>query len=181
MHGLDGTVTVYAVPTSTGVATIVCRASPRDTGSFLTECGQVAATVRLVGATAFPLGTSPAYARLLSSSLNGLRADVRAPLSQLHGASTPSAQAHAARQLARAYSNAASNLGRASVSPQFQDVQAAILAALRQISQGYAHAAAAAQSGDGGAYAHAGQQVSGGSAALSKALHSLAGSGYTIG
>ncbi len=181
VQGLDGTVTVYAVPTSTGVATIVCRASPRDTGSFLTECGQVAATVRLVGATAFPLGTSPAYARLLSSSLNGLRADVRAPLSQLHGASTPSAQAHAARQLARAYSNAASNLGRASVSPQFQDVQAAILAAIRQISQGYAHAAAAAQSGDGGAYARAGQQVSGGSAALSKALHSLAGSGYTIG
>jgi Protein kinase domain len=181
VQGLDGTVTVYAVPTSTGVATIVCRASARDTGSFLTECGQVAATVRLVGATAFPLGTSPAYARLLSSSLNGLRADVRAPLSQLHRASTPSAQAHAAGQLARAYSNAASNLGGASVSPQFQDVQAAILAALRQISQGYAHAAAAAQSGDGGAYARAGQQVSGGSAALSKALHSLAGSGYTIG
>src|SRR5262249_48330118 len=63
VNGLDGTVTVYAAPTTGGVATLVCHApstatTSTATASFTDECAQIADTLRLVGVTAYPLGPS---------------------------------------------------------------------------------------------------------------------------
>jgi predicted Ser/Thr protein kinase len=180
VRGLAGTVTVYAVPTSAGVATIVCWASRPAAGGFQADCGRVAATLRLLGATAFPLGPSPAYGHQLTLTFDRLRAASSAPLAALRTARTPGAQASAARQVAHAYSSAAQSLAGATVSPRDRDAQAAIVGALTQLSGSYSRAAAAAQSGSAAAYARAGEAISVASAALSASSRALARLGYTV-
>ena len=180
VRGLPGAVTVYAVPTSAGVATIVCwSSSPAATG-FQTDCGQVAATLRLLGVTAYPLGPSSAYGYRLTQTFDRLRTASSEPLSALHAATTPGAQAAAARQLSHAYSAAAQGLAGASVSPMARDAQTAIVGALTQLAGGYSRAAAAAQSGSAAAYTRAGQAINTASAALSAALRTLTDLGYTV-
>ena len=65
-----GSMSVYAVPTRAGVATIVCSG---ESAGFQSACAQVAATLRLVNTTAFPLGPDPGYAGGLSAVLTKLR------------------------------------------------------------------------------------------------------------
>ena len=127
--------------------TLACWSSDAAAGTFQTDCGQVAATLRLLGATAYPLGPSAAYGHQLSATLDRLRSDTTGPLADLHAASTPAAQAAAARQLAAAYAAAAHSLGGATVSPLLRDAHSAIVGALAQLSGAYTQAAAAAKSG----------------------------------
>jgi predicted Ser/Thr protein kinase len=182
VRGAPGAVTVYAVPTTAGVATIVCSAASAATGArWQPECDQVAATLRLVGTTAYPLGVSPAYARALSSAFDRLRTSTSGPLAALRGAGSPSGQATAAEQLAAAYARAATQLGGVALSPILRDSQRSILAALTKIGAGYSRVAAAARAGAGDAYTRAGQDVSSGSSALSRALQTLASLGYAVG
>jgi Protein kinase domain len=180
VRGLAGTVTLYAVPTSAGTVTIACWSSSAAASSFQADCGQVAATLRLVGATAYSLGPSTAYDRQLSLTFDRLRADTTGPLSALHAASTPAAQAAAARQLARAYTAAAQSLGGVTVSPLLRDAQGEIVGALTRLSAAYAQAAAAAGSGSSTAYNRARQAVDSAQAALAEGLRSLTGLGYTL-
>jgi serine/threonine protein kinase len=181
LAGLDRPLTVYAIPTSAGVATVVCWANARVESSFKTQCGQVVSTVRLLGAKSYPLGPSAAYASLLSRTLADLRASTRRPAGQLRTAGTPSAQSAAARRLAAAYATAASTLSQATVSPAVLDAHRSIISALRRLATAYSDAAAAASAGAVNAYRAAGQRVSAGSSALSYALHQLTGLGYTVG
>ena len=178
--GLPGTVTLYAAPTSAGTVTLACWSSSAAAGTFQTDCGQVAATLRLLGATAYPLGPSAAYGHQLSATLDRLRSDTTGPLADLHAANTPSAQAAAARQLAAAYAAAAHSLDAATVSPLLRVAQSAIVGALARLSGAYAQAAAAAKSGSTTAYNRAGQAVDSASATLSAGLQSLRGLGYTL-
>jgi len=180
VRGLPGAVTVYAVPTSAGVATTVCWSSSPAATAFQTDCGQVAATLRLLGVTAYPLGPSSAYGHQLTQTFNRLRTASSGPVAALHTATTPGAQAAAARQLSHAYSVAAQGLAGASVSPMVRDAQTAIVGALTQTAGAYSRAAAAAQSGSAAAYARAGQAISTASAALGAALRTLTDLGYTI-
>jgi serine/threonine protein kinase len=180
VRGLAGTVTVYAAPTSAGVVTIACLSSSAAAGSFLTDCGQVAATLRLLGVTAYPLGPSAVYGHQLSLAFDRLRAATTGPLAALHAANTPRAQAAAARQVARAYAAAAQSLSGANVSPQLRDAQSAIVGALTHLAAAYSQAAAAAQSGSTAAYNRAGQAIGTASAALGASLRALDGLGYTV-
>jgi len=179
--GLSEPVTLYAVPTSAGVATVACWGAARLTPSFATQCGQVAATLRVLGVSAYPLGPSASYARLLSRTFTRLGSDTTGPLSQLQSAATPSAQAAAARSLAAAYTTAAGSLSAAAVSPLVRGAHDAVVTALKQVAGGYSQAASAASAGSDVAYRSAGAQIAAGSAALSSALSQLAGLGYKVG
>src|SRR5205085_3149863 len=181
ISGLSSPVTLYAVPTSAGVATIACWGTVHLNPSFATQCSQVTATLRLIGASAYPLGASASYARKLTNTFNTLRSATNGPLSQLKTATTPSGQSSAASHLASAYSSAASTLSREAVSPRDRDANNAVVAALKQIATGYSHAAAAASSGSNSAYNSAGQQINSGSSALSSALRQLSALGYKVG
>jgi hypothetical protein len=174
-------VTVYAAPTSAGVAMIACSTAPRARSGFARKCDQVAATAHLLGATAYPLGPNAAYARAVAAVFTRLNTDVRVPLSHLRSAGAPSAQATAARQLSRSYTDAATGLSRPPVSPLDRDAHVAILAALRRLTEGYSRAAAAADSGSAVAYRSAGRQISAGASALRAALNSLVALGYKLG
>ena len=178
--GLPGTVTLYAAPTSAGTVTLACWASNTAASKFQTDCGEVAATLRLLGATAYPLGPSAAYGHQLSATLDRLRTDTTGPLAALHAAGTPAAQAAAARQLAGAYGTAAHSLAGTTVSPLLRDAHTAIVGALTQLSGAYTQAAAAAKSGSTSGYNRAGQAIENASTSLSAALQSLRGLGYTL-
>src|SRR5205823_1671521 len=132
--------TMYAVPTSAGVATIACWGTVRVTPSFATQCSQVTATLRLLNATAFPLGPTASYAKLLTSTFKTLNSATSGPLSQLKSATTPSGQSSAASRVASAYAAAASSLSRAAVSPRDRGAHKAIVSALKQLSTGYSNA-----------------------------------------
>jgi Protein kinase domain len=178
--GLAGTVTLYAAPTSSGTVTLACWSSSAAASTFQTDCGQVAATLHLVGATAYPLGPSAAYGQQLSAILDRLGTGTAGPLAALRTARTPAAQSAAARQLAGAYAAAAHSLAGTTVSPLVRDAQSAIVGALTRLSGAYAQAASAAKSGSTSAYSRAGDAVASASASLSDALQSLRGLGYTL-
>jgi Protein kinase domain len=178
--GLPGTVTLYAAPTSAGTVTLACWASNTAASTFQTDCGEVAATLRLLGATAYPLGPSAAYGHQLSAALDRLKADTSGPLAALGAAKTPAAQAAAARQLAGAYATAAHSLAGTTVSPLLHDAHTAIVGALTQLSSAYTQAAAAAKAGSTSGYNRAGKAIENASSTLSTALQSLRGLGYTL-
>jgi hypothetical protein len=175
-----GSLTVYVVPTSAGVATAVCWSSGQAPHSFSDQCARALTTLRIIGATTYALGPSAAYAALLSSTFAQLRAASVKPQSQLRAARTPATQASFAAQLAQAYGRAATRLSRAAVSPLVRDAHNAVIAALNQLSTGYSAAATAARSGTDAAYGRAVSQVGRGASALSRAVKTLAGLGYHV-
>jgi hypothetical protein len=177
LAGQNGTTTVYAVPNTAGVATIVCSSASTI---FMADCGRVAATLGLMGASAFPLGPNAAYARGLSAGLASLAQSVKAPLTALRSARTPAAQTAAAAQLARVYTAVAAQLVRLSVSPRDRPAHDRVVAALRALSAGYAQAAAGARHTKPAAYALAGRQIAAASTALAGALQGLSTLGYEI-
>ncbi len=180
VRGLTGSLTVYAAPTTAGVATIACWNSGPSGQAADALCQQVAATLRLIGTSAYALGPDPGYARSVSSAFGRLSTAAAGGLAALRTAGTPAAQAKASGRVAAAYSAAASELAKATVPPAERDAQAAILAALHGVADGYSHAAAAAAASNGGAYTRAGNQISTASAQLTKALRGLAALGYKV-
>jgi hypothetical protein len=198
LRGLSGTLSVYAAPTTAGVATIVCRSGGGATErTFLTECGRIASTLRLLGVRTYPLGPSRGYAALLSRTFGRLRASARAPLAALAGARIPSTQSAAAKAVAAAYGAAADALSGATVPPMVRDAQAAIVAALRRCAGAYGSVAAAARTAAtippinattdnnaraaaAAAYGRASIAVSAAAGGLSHALRSLTSLGYTL-
>jgi hypothetical protein len=197
VRGLSTPVSVYAAPTSAGVATIACWDPTGTDRTFQGDCTRIAATLRLIGARAYPLGPSPGYARLVSNIFGRLRASTRGPLATLAGTRSASTQAGAARQLAGAYGTAADALDGATAPPMARDAQSAVVAALRRCASAYGAAAAAAKTGAAippinatslnaaraaaeAAYRRAGGALGAASAALSQALRGLSSLGYTL-
>jgi Protein kinase domain len=111
--GFAGPVTVYVVPTTAGVATVVC---PAGGDRVARECAQIADTLRLNSATAFPLTPSPAYASALSRTLASLQATVNAGAAGLNGAHSAAEQAAHADQLAGAFDAASLSVAHMSTS-----------------------------------------------------------------
>jgi hypothetical protein len=178
VHGLAGSLTLYAVPTTNGVATVACMSS--STAGPAVQCAQIAATLKLNGTTAFGLAPSPQYATALGHTFGALRSAVDASTARLSAASSASAQAAAAAQLAAAYSSASSALGRLTVSPAVQGLNASVADSLAALGRDYAALAAAARVGDEAAYARAGRAVGSERARAANALAALGQAGYAV-
>jgi hypothetical protein len=181
VKGLDGDLTVFVVPTSGGTVGIACAAGTRPASPVAADCGAVAATLRLVGVTAYPLGPSQDYAHLIATTFNNLRRSVAGPAATLNAAGTPAAQAAAADQLARAYSGAAAILTRAAVTPALSDEQTALTSALGRLATAYSAAARAARAGSAAGFGVAAAQIRTASSALDSASRALAALGYSVG
>ncbi len=181
VHGLAGTLTLYAVPTANGVATVACLGSSSSSSSSpAAQCAQVAATLKLNGTTAFGLAPSPGYATSLGRAFGTLRAAAGAGTTRLRTASSASAQAAAAAQLAVAYNSASRALGRLTVSPAVQGTNASVAGSLAALGRDYAALAAAARAGDEAAYARSGRAVGSDRARVTNALAALRQAGYTV-
>ncbi len=178
VHGLSGPLTLYAVPTAAGVATVACLSSSSSSSSA--QCSQIAATLKLNGTTAFGLAPSAQYAAALGRAFAALRTATAVGAARLHAASSASAQAAAAAQLAAAYSSASSALVRLSVSPAVRGANASLAVALAAVGRDYAALAAAARAGDEAAYAQAQHALSVDRARAASALTALGQAGYAV-
>lgn len=178
VHGLAAPLTLYTVPTTGGVVTIACLGS--SAASSGSQCAQIAATLKLNGTTAFGLAPSPQYASTLGGIFGTLNSAVSTGTARLRAASSAAAQAAAAAQLAAAYTTASRALGRLSVSPAVQSINANLAASLAALSRDYAALAAAARAGNEAAYARAQRAIGSDGARTTSALTALRQAGYTV-
>jgi hypothetical protein len=173
VQGLDRPVTLYAVPTSTGVATLACLAPQA-------VCDASANTMELVSAKAFPVGPSKDYASAVSGALGALDRAVKSGQGKLGAAKTPKQQGAAAGALGAAYAKAAATLGGLDVSPADKLANAQLVGGLKATAAAYGKAAKAAGKHDKGAFAKAGKAVRAGQATVTKALAGLKSAGYDV-
>jgi hypothetical protein len=137
-NGFGGrSLTVFAAPTSAGVATLACFAPPGGGAAFRSDCERVAGTLELKGATAYPLGADKKYAAALSGVVGELAKRRTAGRSALATARTPGAQSTAAAGLADAYARARADLGKLQTSPAAAPAHAGIEQALGQTAAAY--------------------------------------------
>ena len=177
--GAAGRITVYAAPTTEGVAAVACVA-PRATAEFGPACERVAATLELSQGRPLALGPREDYARAARSALGRLDKAAGGLAARLRGADTAAAQASAAADLGDAYRAAARALSKAPVGPFEQDAHSRLVGSLRQLASAYARGASAARGGEEGAYGAASRSVRRGATVLKRAQAGLRKLGYSI-
>jgi len=177
-RGATERITVYAAPTTGGVAAVACVAAPSGAARFAPECERVATTLELSAGRPLALGPRADYARGAGAALRRLDGAVGPPAGRLRGARTPTAQADAATALSRAYRDAASALSRTPVGPYEQGANNRLVSSLRAIERAYARAASAARDADEAGYAAAGRAVRRAAARVERAQAALRDLGY---
>jgi serine/threonine protein kinase len=176
--GADRQLTIYAIPTSGGVATLACASRPAQARAFAPGCDAIAGTLRLRRGTPYPIGPSHAYATSLNGTIGQLQQATGPEEQNLQAAETLSGQAAAARALASAYNDAAAQLAALSVSPADRAANARLVTALRGAGTAYGRAARAATGGDPDAYRAASAAVPGARAEVNSALAGVRAAGY---
>jgi hypothetical protein len=175
LEGLDAPVTVYAVPTTEGVATVACLTGAEGTRN----CDAIANTVQLVSGEPFRIGPSADYARVVTRK-SGTLADAVATRQQaLRRADTPRAQARALRRLRDAYRRAARPAGL-ELSPADRSANAFFVAALKAVADAYGKAASAADGNNDTGYRKAENALARAQKDLTDAYRRLGAAGYEI-
>jgi hypothetical protein len=170
--------TVYAVPTTTGVATVACAAARAQAGAFADQCEAVAGTLELVSGRPYPVGPSATYANALNATTASLQRATSANEATLRGARTLATQAGAARALAGDYETAAAQLAVLDLSPADRDANRRLVTALRRLSRAYRTVAHAATAGDAARYRAASAAIPEAKARVSSALAGVRATGY---
>ena len=143
--GIDRQVTVYASPTSEGVATVACLAPPAEAGAFKGDCEAIANTMQISAGKPFPVGPDPEFAKTLGATFGKLDTQVAKGRKALgKDRTTFRAQAAAARDIQAAYAAAARKLANAEVSPADQRIRAELVDRLRAAGAAWKKTAAAA-------------------------------------
>jgi len=179
-RGFDRSVTVYAAPTSAGVATLACLAPKAEAATFAATCDQIANTLEASAGEPLPLGPSKTYAGAVSKAMGRLAKADKAGQAKLGSARTPKAQASAARSLGGAYGTAAKALAAQDVGPADRGANTRLVRALRQTGAAYGKAASAAGKGNKRAFSSAGGDVRQGRKAVAGALAGLKAAGYDV-
>ena len=174
----DRTLTVYAVPTTDGVAAVACGAPPAEAATFARTCDRVAATLQLRSGRAYPVGPSTTYAGTLNAAIGGLQQAVRDHEANVAAAKTLAGQAGAARVLAIDYEAAAVQLAGLDLSPADRGVNRRLVGALRRVARTYRAAAHAATAETPARYQAAGVDVAAAKGRLNLALAGVRAAGY---
>lgn len=169
----EGTVRLYAAPTTKGVATVACVLPLGAPASLTAGCDESAASLELGNGKAFPLGRDKQYEATLRRTIKRLNAKTESGTQALRRAKTPNGQAQAARSLQAAYSDAADSLRNATKNPQVIGANRRIVAALENLARRYGHLAAAARADDASDYGTARYWINQGKKRLNGALDSV--------
>ena len=164
------------------MATVACTAPAGAAGDdFRRDCEGVATTLELAGATAYPLGPSPAYARRLRTVLTTL-GPARALRRRrgCEGRTRPTRRPLRRTRSRAPHLRAARALEDAKVSPADAAANRALAHALEGTALAYQRAADAARAGDEDAYAAAGRALRTEQAELRRALSGLERLGYVL-
>src|SRR4051794_9609231 len=174
----DRTLTVYAVPTTDGVAAVACGAPPAEAATFARTCDRVAATLQLRSGRAYPVGPSGTYAGTLNAAIGGLQQAVRDHEAKVAAAKTLAGQAGAARVLAIDYEAAAVQLAGLDLSPADRGSTRRLGGALRRVARTSRAAAHAATAETPARYQAAGVDVAAAKGRLNLALAGVHAAGY---
>ena len=180
-QGFDRTVTVYAAPTSAGVATVACLAPAEAAEGFGPECEGIADTLQVSDAKTFPVGPNPAYAKTLNQTLNQLDRRVAAGRAALsRDGATFRAQARAAGDIQAAYAEAAKQLKQAETSPADATINDALVERLTDAKEAWKKAASAASDKNKGGFQRSGAAIRRTQQQLAQQLAGLEAAGYTL-
>jgi hypothetical protein len=171
--GGGNTATVFAVPTSAGVATLACVA-PEKT------CETVASSLRITDGKPFPVGPSKDYAADVEGALGKLEKQEKSAASALGQARTRTSQAAATSRLAGAYAGAARSLDRVQLSPADVLLNAQLVDSLRAAGSAYKKAADEGQRKDRAGFKREGARALAAGKDLDTALDGLGSAGYTL-
>ncbi len=171
--------TLYAVPTSRGVATIVCL-GPLVGPSALARCESVATTLRLRGAQPQALGPTERYGAAVRRALVRLDRARSTGRDALASARRPAGQAEAARRLAATYRGTAAALAEVPPGLAERPAHRAMLLSLQRAAAAFDGLAFAARRNNSGTWARASLAVERAEAAFRDAFRSLAPLGYRI-
>jgi serine/threonine protein kinase len=175
------TTTVYAVPTSTGIATLACVAAKGREAAFAPTCDAIATTFRIQNGKPFPVGPSKDYADQLSGALGKLGKQRSSAQSALAKAKTRKQQANATDRLAAAYNGAAKTLGGLKdLSPADTLANTGLVNALRATGAAYKQAAKEARSKDRAGYKREGDKAAAAQTDVAKRIAGLANAGYDV-
>ena len=179
--GSSRQVTVYASPTSEGVATVACLAPPADAAAFKPR---VRGDRRHAGdhvRNAVPGRTRPAYAKTLSTTLGRLDGQVAKGRKAIaRDKTTFRAQAAAARDIQAAYVAAAKKLRNTETSPADTLINALLADRLGAAAGAWKKAAAAAAKKDKAGFARSAAAIKRTQADLRLALTGLEKVGYKV-
>jgi hypothetical protein len=176
--GFDRSVTVYAVPTSAGVATLACLAPAASAAAFKPECDGIANTLELKAGDPFPIGPSKAYADAVGKAVADVGRAVKSGSAKIKSAKTPGDQAAGARSISDAYDKAAKSLAGLELSPADRGANARLVKAFQGASAAYGRAASAASKKDRGAFSQAGKAVAAAEKEVAGAIEGLKAAGY---
>ena len=180
-EGFDRTVTLYAAPTSAGVATVACMAPAEAAEGFGPECEGIADTLQVSDAKAFPVGPDPAYAKTVNRTLNQLDRRVAAGRKALgRDGATFRAQARAAGNIQAAYADAAKQLSRAETSPADRTVNQGLVDSLTASKEAWKKAASAASDKNKGGFERSSAGIRRTQQQLAAQLGTLEAVGYTL-
>ena len=177
--GVNGLVSVYALPTTTA-GTVLAACLPNGAAaSFGADCERVLSSLKLSGVSAVGLGPSSTLASQLSATVGTLNKAVSAGQGRLRSAGKPGQQAAAASQLATAYTQAASSIRKLDAPSTASVAVSALAASLAKSGHDYAALSRAASHNDGHAYTAAGKAIRADSGSVNAAFAQLAKLGYT--
>ena len=181
LRGFDRPLTLFAVPTTRGVATVACYAPAQAPPAVGRACERIAATLTLVRGTQLPVVADAATARRVARVLRLLQRDRGSASERLRGSRDRAGQAAAAATLAAVYANFATGLDGLKVSPAIVPILEGMSDDARAVARGYGDLAARAAAGDAAGYAAAAARVRRAQGALQRSAARLEPAGYRVG
>ena len=178
LKGSGDRVTVYAVPTSEGVATLACQV-PEGTAAG-TDCERAAATLRVRDGDPFPLTPSAEYGQAVDGVVGLVQPRRRSLRQRLGKATTRYQQQEAAGGIAQIYDTAARRADRLEPPQVAAGANAALADALRDAAGAYRRLRTAAVEFDRAGFERAKDRVRDAEARVQGALDALRQLGYTI-
>jgi len=179
--GSSRRVTVYASPTSEGVATVACLAPPADAAAFKGECEGIANTLQIASGKPFPVGPDPEYGKTLGTTFGKLDRQVASGRKALaRDKTTFRAQSAAAGGIRDAYAAAAKKLRATVTSPADALINAALTERLRAASGAWKKAASTAAKKDKRGFARSAAGIKRTQSDLAGTLRGLEKVGYKL-
>jgi serine/threonine protein kinase len=174
VKGAPGKLTVFAVPTTAGVATVVCSVPAQD-------CEAIANTLKLSDGKAFPVGPSKEFGDAVSKALGDVNKASQTARARMKAAKTNKSQAPFAAKAATAYDQAAKSIEQLEVSPADAGLKTLMVSSLRDGQKGFKRLSTAASKHDNSGYKKAQADIATAQQELQGAVRALAAAGYQVG
>jgi hypothetical protein len=178
LRGSDNQLTVYAVPTSEGVATVACYAPRVDAMSV--PCDEAASSLRIRRGEPYSLTPDPEYGAGVNDVMRDLQKPRRLFRQRLGKATTRYQQYSAAAGLAAEFERAARSLARMRPESGAASAHEDLVRALRDVGSVYRRLERNARAGDAAAFDRVRRQLGSREGKVQGALDALKPLGYTI-